>query len=75
MSENFEQMLEDYSKTIHNGDIVTGKVINVKSDEIILNIGFKSDGVIKKNEYTDDNTVDLTSVVKEGDEMKQRFSR
>ena len=40
MSElSFEQMLEDSVKTIRNGEIVQGTVIDVKEDEIILNIG------------------------------------
>ena len=40
MSElTFEQMLEDSLKTIHNGEVVDGTVIDVKPDEIILNIG------------------------------------
>ena len=44
MSElSFEQMLEDSVKTIRNGEIVQGKVIDVKEDEIILNIGYKAD--------------------------------
>ena len=42
MSElSFEQMLEDSVKTIRNGEIVQGTVIDVKDDEIILNIGYK----------------------------------
>ena len=44
MSElSFEQMLEDSVKTIRNGEIVQGTVIDVKEDEIILNIGYKAD--------------------------------
>ena len=38
MSEmSFEQMLEESLKTIHNGEVVEGTVIDVKEDEIILN--------------------------------------
>ena len=44
-------MLEDSVKTIRNGEIVQGKVIDVKEDEIILNIGYKADGIITKSEY------------------------
>ena len=47
MSElSFEQMLEESLKTIRNGEIVQGTVIDVKDDEIILNIGYKADGII-----------------------------
>ncbi len=70
MSEqSFEQMLNESFKTIHTGEVVEGTVISVKPDEIILNIGYKSDGILTKNEYSNDNSIDLTQVVKEGDTM------
>ena len=40
MSEmSFEQMLEESFKTIRNGEVVEGTVINVKPDEIAVDIG------------------------------------
>ena len=45
MSElTFEQMLEESCKTIHNGEVVEGTVIQVKPEEIILNIWHKLNG-------------------------------
>ena len=71
MSElTFEQMLEDSIKTIHSGEVVEGTVIDVKPEEIVLNIGYKSDGILTKNEYTNDSSVDLTAAVKPGDTME-----
>ena len=71
MSElSFEQMLEDSVKTIRNGEIVQGTVIDVKEDEIILNIGYKADGIITKNEYSNDSSLVLTDAVKVGDTME-----
>ncbi len=67
--ESFEQMLEDSFKTIRNGEVVEGTVIDVKPDEIILNIGYKSDGIITRNEYSNDSNLDLTSVASVGDTM------
>ena len=70
MSElTFEQMLEESLKTIRNGEVVDGTVIDVKPDEIILNIGYKADGIIMKNEYTNDSSADLTTMVAVGDKM------
>lgn len=70
MSElTFEQMLEESFKTIRNGEVVDGTVIGVKPDEIILNIGYKADGIITRNEYTNEPNVDLTTVVSVGDAM------
>ena len=73
MSEmSFEQMLEESLKTIRNGEVVEGTVIDVKPDEIILNIGYKSDGIITRNEYTNEPNVDLTTVVKVGDTLSAK---
>ena len=73
MSEmSFEQMLEESLKTIRNGEVVEGTVIDVKPDEIILNIGYKSDGIITRNEYTNEPNVDLTTVVSVGDTMEAK---
>ena len=70
MSEmSFEQMLEQSFKTIRNGEVVEGTVIDVKEDEIILNIGYKADGIITKSEYTNDSSVVLSDLVQPGDTM------
>ena len=70
MSElTFEQMLEESLKTIHNGEVVDGTVIDVKPDEIVLNIGYKADGIITRNEYTNEANADLTKLVSVGDTM------
>ncbi|MDD6147694.1 MAG: 30S ribosomal protein S1 [Lachnospiraceae bacterium] len=68
--QSFEEMLNETFKTIHNGEIVEGTVIAVKPDEIDLNIGYKSDGVITRNEYSEDSNLDLTTVAKVGDTME-----
>ena len=68
----FEQLLmeeEKSLKSIKTGDTVEGVVFDVKPDEIILNIGSKSDGILTRNEYTNEPNVDLTTVVKVGDTM------
>lgn len=71
MSElTFEQMLDASLKTIHAGEIVEGTVIDVKPEEAVLNIGCKSDGILTRNEYSNDSNLDLTTVVKPGDTME-----
>ncbi len=73
MSEmSFEQMLEESFKTIRNGEVVEGTVIDVKPDEIFLNIGYKSDGIITRSEYTNEPNVDLTTCVNVGDTMEAK---
>lgn len=65
---SFEQMLEDSIKSIHNGSTVEGKVISVKPDEAVLNIGYKADGILTSAEYSN-TPVDLTTVISVGDEL------
>ena len=73
MSEmSFEQMLDESFKTIQNGEVVEGTVIDVKDDEIILNIGYKADGIITKSEYTNDSSIDLKEAVHVGDTMEAK---
>lgn len=70
---SFEQLLEESLVTIHNGEVVEGTVIDVKPDEIILNIGYKADGILTRNEYSNDSAnVDLTTVAKVGDTMETK---
>ncbi len=72
MNNEFEQLLEETLVTIHSGEIVEGTVISVKEDEIVLNIGYKSDGIITRNEYSNQSGLDLRDVVKEGDTMSAK---
>ena len=70
---SFDQLIDESIKTIRAGEIVEGTVISVKPDEIVLNIGYKSDGIITKEEYTNDSSVDLTTVVSVGDPMEAKI--
>ncbi|WP_395018821.1 30S ribosomal protein S1 [Robinsoniella peoriensis] len=73
MSEmSFEQMLEESFKTIHNGEVVEGTIIDVKEDEIILNIGYKADGIITRSEYTNEPNVDLRTLANVNDKMEAK---
>lgn len=68
---SFKEMLEEESiKSIRNGEVVEGTVIDVKPDEIVLNIGYKSDGIITRSEYTNEPNVDLTTLVTVGATME-----
>ena len=66
---NFAELLEnDESRgSIKTGEIVEGRVIDVKPEEIIVDISYKSDGVIPRNEYTNTPNADLTELVHVGD--------
>ena len=73
MSEDFGQLLnEEPEVIISQGAIVKGKVDEVKEDELVLNIGSKSDGIITRSEYTSTPGADLRELVKVGDEIEAK---
>lgn len=75
MSEkSFEQLLEEEKVVkISNGDVVEGIVLGVKEDEIILNIGYKSEGIITRSEYTNTPNLDLRTAVTVGEVMSAKI--
>ena len=67
---SFDEMLNESFKTVRKGEIVEGTVISVKPDEIILDIGYKSEGFIRREDYSNDSNLDLTTVTSEGSKME-----
>lgn len=65
----YEDLEKSLVKIVPN-QIVSGTVVQVDKDEIFVNIGYKSDGIIPRNEYANDANVDLTQEVKVGDEIE-----
>lgn len=67
---SFEQMLEESLVTLHTGDVVKGTVIQVVNEEVSVNLGYKSDGVIPRGEFSGDPTVIPSKVIQPGDEIE-----
>ena len=67
---NFMEEIEKSMVRLRTGEVVTGKVINVTDNEIMVNVGYKSDGIIPKDEISNDMTVNPKSLVNIGDEIK-----
>ena len=67
LDSGMNEMMEAIEKTlidIQKGDIVEGTIISINDNEIIVNIGYKSDGVIKRDELTNNPFVKLTDLLK-----------
>lgn len=72
---SFEELLNASFVEIRSGEVVKGKVISVSQNEIIVNVGHKADGVMTKDEYTNNSSADLTTMVKEGEEIEALILR
>lgn len=66
----FEQMLNESFVTLHTGDIVKGTVISTAGEEVSVNLGYKSDGIISRDEFSNDKSVIPSKTVQPGDEIE-----
>jgi small subunit ribosomal protein S1 len=69
-SMSFEDAIAGTLVDFDDGDIVNGTVVKVDKDEVLLDIGFKSEGVIPSRELSIRNDVDPNEIVSLGDEVE-----
>lgn len=65
--ENWAEVLENTLVTLHTGEKVQGTVVEIHPNEVIVNLNYKSDGIIPISELTDDPTVTPEDIVSVGD--------
>ncbi|MGE5629456.1 MAG: bifunctional 4-hydroxy-3-methylbut-2-enyl diphosphate reductase/30S ribosomal protein S1 [Solirubrobacterales bacterium] len=70
--ENNEQLefMEKNDTKIAVGQVIKGEIISVNEKEAFLNIGYKADGILPKNEVTKDDNENLTDLLKAGEEVE-----
>ncbi|MDN8594627.1 MULTISPECIES: 30S ribosomal protein S1 [unclassified Corynebacterium] len=68
-AEDFLAAVDATIKYFNDGDIVTGTVVKVDHDEVLLDIGYKTEGVIPTRELSIKHDVDPDEVVEIGDEI------
>lgn len=68
--QSFEEMLESSFVILHTGDVVKGTVLQITDNEVSVNLNYKSDGVITKDELSDDPNVNPKDLFNVGDEIE-----
>jgi len=66
------QIVPNYDATLHpfaEGDVVTGHVVRIDNDEVLVDIGYKSEGVIPASELSIRKSVDPSDEVELGEEV------
>ncbi|MCL2285096.1 MAG: 30S ribosomal protein S1 [Firmicutes bacterium] len=66
-TQSFQEMLDESFTTLKSGNIVSGTVVRVTPTEVIVDLGFKSDGIISRSDFSDDQTTELSELAKPGD--------
>ncbi len=70
--ESFAELFaQSESKTLHNGDIVDATVVEIRNNEVIVDLGgYKYNGQLAADQLSDDPYAKVTDLVKPGDEIK-----
>ncbi len=61
---------EQSFKVPRKGEVLKGKVVQVTNDEIVVNIGYKSDGIVKKSEISNNPDINPKEFVQEDQEIE-----
>src|SRR3954447_141892 len=67
---SFEDAIAGTIVEFDDGDIVKGAVVKIDKDEVLLDIGFKSEGVIPSRELSIRHDVDPSEIVSVGDQIE-----
>src|SRR5476649_1224586 len=70
MAEDFMAAIDETIKYFNDGDIVEGVIVRVDRDEVLLDIGYKTEGVIPSRELSIKHDVDPNEVVSVGDQIE-----
>ena len=68
-TEDFLAAIDSTIKYFNDGDIVEGTVVKIDHDEVLLDIGYKTEGVIPSRELSIKHEIDPNEVVEVGDEI------
>jgi small subunit ribosomal protein S1 len=68
--DELRQAIEESLRDFNDGDIVEGEIVKIDRDEVLLDIGYKSEGVIPSKELSIRHDVDPNEVVKVGDHVE-----
>lgn len=69
-SEEFLAAVDETMKYFNDGDLVEGTIVKVDRDEVLLDIGYKTEGVIPSRELSIKHDVDPDEVVAVGDQVE-----
>ncbi len=67
---DFAEAFEKTMTRIRNGQIITGTVLQIVDGEVYVNVGYKSDGIIPKNEFSNDADADPNELFQVGDSIE-----
>ena len=68
--EDFPELLEQTLVTFNNGDVIEGTIVRVDRNEVMVDVGYKSEGVIPSRELSVRKGVNPKEIVNEGEKIQ-----
>ena len=68
--QDFPEVLEQSMIEFYNGDIIEGIVVSVDRNEIMVDVGYKSEGIIPSRELTVKKDIDPRTILKPGEKIQ-----
>ncbi len=68
--QNFEDMYASAMRSLQAGEIIPGKIVRIDNEEVLVDVGYKSEGVIPLGELSDRHLASPEEEVEVGDEIK-----
>ncbi|NDA84053.1 MAG: S1 RNA-binding domain-containing protein, partial [Actinobacteria bacterium] len=69
-AEDFLAAIEGTIRNFNDGDLVSGVIVQVDRDEVLVDVGYKTEGVIPSRELSIRNDVDPSELVKVGESIE-----
>ena len=69
-AEDFLAAIEGTIKNFNDGDLVIGTVVQIDREEVLLDIGYKTEGVIPSRELSIRHDIDPSEIVSVGDRVE-----
>ena len=66
-TEEYEKLLDQYNANVSEGEVVKGHILHISSSEVIVDVGYKSEGIIALEEFHDESG---KPTIKVGDEVE-----
>ena len=70
MNNEMMEAIENSFTRVRRGEIVDGEVLYVTDDEVMVNIGYRADGIISRDELSNDPNVKPSEIFNQGDEIQ-----
>ena len=68
--EDFPDLLEQTLITFNDGDVIEGTIVRIDRNEVMVDVGYKSEGVIPSRELSVRKSVNPKDLVNEGDKIQ-----